>query len=255
MFIKDGHIQNFVSRSTYDRDPHETYTITFADQDSWNQYVQLPHCFSDGKTADKVFVATDKKKRKVSMDIPERFINDILSTPKRRITVCTTQMLFSVCTIVLMFSVTTAAHIIINQVSPLALDSEAFTSIGLIGLTGDLTVAQIVKINLSAMVSCLALGGVCYMFSCIFNLSKYSTGASGVVAGVSMLTALLGIFGKVMNNGLKNIRYASMFALFDYENVLTGENTWWILMIAALAVAVLTYGIGTVWFSKKDLPL
>ncbi len=178
----------------------------------------------------------------------------VLSTPQRRITVATTQMIYSILTIVAMFVVSMLAHIAINAAIPLDL-AAAGETVGIAGLNGNLGAGTIVKLNMSACACCLALGGVCYMFSAIFNLSKHSIGASGVVVGVSILGSLLAIFGSMMNNALKNIKYVSLFSFFNYESILKGTGAWIVLMVVALCVAAVAYAIGATRFCKKDLPL
>ncbi len=178
----------------------------------------------------------------------------VLSTPQRRITAATTQMTYSILTIVMMFVVSMLAHIAINVAIPLDLGA-AGEAVGIKGLVGKLGASTIVKLNISACACCLALGGVCYMFSAIFNLSKHSFGASGVVVGVSILGSLLAIFGAMMGNALKNIKYLSLFSFFHYESILKGTGTWIVLTVIALCVAAAAYAIGATRFCKKDLPL
>lgn len=178
----------------------------------------------------------------------------VLSTPKRRITVCVTQMIFQVGTIVIMFAVTTLMHLIVNAVAPLDLASAS--AILKIEATGTLSAGQIVLMNLSSCVACLALSGLCYMFSGIFNLSKYSTGASGIVCGISILGSLFGMFGSMLNvDALAFFKYLSVYSFFDLNSILTGGVAWVILMVVALVIAVAAYAAGTWRFCKKDLPL
>ena len=178
----------------------------------------------------------------------------VLSTPKKRSTIALTQMLFSVGTIVAMFAIFTLAHIGVNAHSPLNL-MIAGAGAGLTGLTGELTAAMIFKINLSALLVCLAMSGVCYMFSAIFNLSKYSIGLGGTFVGVSVLANMMAMFGSLGIEALENFKYLSICTLYDYKSILLGTDVWVTKGIAALIVAVVTYTIGSIWFCKKDLPL
>lgn len=178
----------------------------------------------------------------------------VLSTPKRRSTVAMTQLLFSVGTVVVMFLVTTVAHILVNTSSPLPLDMVG-ANVGIMGLTGELTAEIIMKVNISALLVCLAMAGVCYMFSGIFNQSKYSLGFSGTFVGVSVLANLMAMFGSLGVDALENFKYFSICTLYDYKSILTGGDDWIVKSIVALAVAVVTYVIGSISFCKKDLPL
>ncbi|MDE6598009.1 MAG: hypothetical protein K2K60_05170 [Clostridia bacterium] len=178
----------------------------------------------------------------------------VLSTPKRRITVCSTQMIYQVSTIIIMFAVTTIMHLIVNAVAPLDLAAAAATL--KISVSGTLSAGKIIIMNLSSCCACLALSGLCYMFSGIFNLSKYSTGASGVVCGVAILGSLFGMFGSMLNvDALAFFKYVSVYSFFDISSILTGGKAWIILMAVALVISIVSYTVGTLRFCKKDLPL
>ncbi|MDE7395254.1 MAG: hypothetical protein K2M95_03945 [Clostridiales bacterium] len=178
----------------------------------------------------------------------------VLSTPKRRITVCLTQIIYQVGTVVIMFAVTTVAHLIVNAAMPLDLASAA--AVLKINVIGTLSAKQIVLMNLTSCASCLALSGLCYMFSGIFNLSKFSSGCSGIVCGVSILGSLFGMFGSMLNvDALALFKYVSVYSFFDVEGILTGTSTWIVLFIVALCISVIAYVVGTLRFCKKDLPL
>lgn len=178
----------------------------------------------------------------------------VLSTPTRRSKVAITQMMFSILTIVLMFTITTVVHIAVNTNSPLSLEL-AGSGAGITGLTGDLTSEMIVKVNLSAMLVCLAMSGICYMFSAIFNQSKYSLGFSGTFVGVSVLANMMAMFGSLGVDALENFKYVSICTLYDYKSILMGGDDWIVKGIVALAIALVSYIVGSVWFCKKDLPL
>ncbi|MBQ7370519.1 MAG: hypothetical protein IJW67_01315, partial [Blautia sp.] len=102
---------------------------------------------------------------------------------------------------------------------------------------------------------CLAMSGVCYMFSGIFNLSKYSIGFGGTFVGISVLANMMAMFGSLGVEALENFKYLSICTLYDYKSILLGTDDWITKGIAALIVAVVSYTIGTVTFCKKDLPL
>lgn len=178
----------------------------------------------------------------------------VLSAPVHRAKIAFTQMLFSVGTVVLMFVITTVAHSLVNTASPLSL-AVAGAGSGIYGLEGDLTFEMIFKINISAMFVCLAMSGICYMFSAIFNQSKYAIGCNGAFVGVSILANMMAMFGSLGVDALANFKYISICTLYDYQSILTGGDDWIIKSVVALAIAAVSYIIGSVWFCKKDLPL
>ena len=146
------------------------------------------------------------------------------------------------------------ADIAVNANSPLSL-ALAGSGAGITGLEGDLTAEMIMKVNLSAMLVCLAMAGVCYMFSGIFNQSKYSLGISGTFVGVSVLANMMAMFGSLGVKALENFKYFSICTLYDYKSILMGGDDWIVKSIVALVIAVVSYAVGSVWFCKKDLPL
>lgn len=174
----------------------------------------------------------------------------VLSTPIKRSTVVITQIIFMVSSLILMFTIQTAAHIAVNQISTLSLNSLSYNQ-----LSGELTTAMIIKVNLSALLVCIAMAGVCFMFSGIFNTTKFTIGLSGIFVGESILANMLAMFGSLGVKGLDNFKYATICSFYDYQSVLTSDNDWIIKMIFPLAIAIITFLIGGIVFRKKDLPL
>ena len=152
-----------------------------------------------------------------------------------------------------MFVITTVLHGIINTASPLTLGQAGIEIPELMG--AELTFDMILKVNLSAMLVCLAMGGVCFMFSGVFNQSKYSIAFSGTFVGVSILANMMAMFGSLGVEALENFKYASICTLYDYNSVIADTDTWIIKGAVALGIAVVSYAIGSIRFCKKDLPL
>ena len=102
---------------------------------------------------------------------------------------------------------------------------------------------------------CIAVAGVCFLFSGIFNTSKYSIGCSGVFVGESILANMLAMFGSLGVDGLDNFKYITICSFYDYESVLLGNDDWMVKLIFPIAIAIVTFAAGGIWFKKKDLPL
>jgi len=174
----------------------------------------------------------------------------VLSTPTRRSTVVFTQMIYLTGSLVVMFAVQTIGHLITNTVTPVAL-----AKLGYPQLAGNLTNTMILQVNISALMVCIAMAGVCFLFSGIFSASKYSIGFSGVFIGVMILANMLAMFGSLGVGGLDNFKYLTICSFYDAKSVLYGLNEWIFKMIFPIGIAVVSFGIGSVWFCKKDLPL
>lgn len=176
----------------------------------------------------------------------------VLSTPTGRGKVVSTQMVFSVVSTCLMFIVNTIVHIAVNAPNPLAI---AVATGGEVMVEGNLTAEMIILTNLSACAASLAVSGLCFMFSGIFNRTKHSIGFSGVLVGVCVLAGMMGMFGSLGVDSLENFKYATLFTLYDYRSVLMGVDDWVIKTVVAVVIGMVGYVIGGVGFCKKDLPL
>jgi ABC-2 type transport system permease protein len=174
----------------------------------------------------------------------------VLSTPTRRFTVVFTQMVYLISSLVVMFAVQTVGHLIANNVTPISL-----AKLGYVQLAGNLTDTMILQVNISALMVCIAMAGICFLFSGIFNASKYSIGFSGTFIGVTVLANMLTMFGKLGVSGLGNFKYLTICSFYDYESVLSGVNDWIFKMIFPIGIVIVAYIIGSTWFCKKDLPL
>lgn len=174
----------------------------------------------------------------------------VLSTPIKRSVITFTQVVYMIASLVLMFGIQTLAHIIVNAVTPVS-----FATLGYVQIGGDLKSTMILQINLSALIVCIALSGVCFMFSGIFNTTKHSVGLSGVFIGESILANMLAMFGSLGVGGLDNFKYITVCSFYDYESVLLGNDDWITKIVFPVIIAIVTFIMGSIWFKKKDLPL
>ncbi|MBR1752340.1 MAG: hypothetical protein IJ740_15975 [Ruminococcus sp.] len=174
----------------------------------------------------------------------------ILSTPTKRSSVTFTQMFYLIASLVAMFGILTAAHLATNAAKPIALSELGFTM-----LQGDLTNKMIIQVNLSALMVNIALAAVCFMFSGVFNSTKYSIGLSGTFIGVSILANMLAMFGNLGVDGLDKFKYLTVCTFYDYQSVLFANNDWITKMIFPALIALAAFTVGSMTFRKKDLPL
>ncbi len=112
-----------------------------------------------------------------------------------------------------------------------------------------------------------AMAGICYLASCVFNLSKYALALGGGLNIWFFICSLLGMFGSenMVNTGmgveeLGLFNRLSLVGLFDIDALGTVgsgavDDSFVPKLIALAAVAVVCYGAGAVRFQKKDLPL
>ena len=96
----------------------------------------------------------------------------------------------------------------------------------------------------------VAVSGICFFASCISNDTKlYFTIGAGVPVLFYLLQALAN-----MGDKLENLKYFTLFTLFNTSDIIAGEGIIMPIVIF-LFVAIVFYGFGIYIFSKRDLPL
>ncbi len=165
----------------------------------------------------------------------------VLSSPIKRRSVAMTQILFLVSSIFVTFLITFLTHLLIGA----AVGSKS------------LSYAEIFNLNVSSFVTVLAMGGLCFMFSGIFNRSKYSIGAGGMMSVFFILMSMMAMFGGLAPamKALSNFKYFTIITLCDKSSILAGSNTWIVESVVLVLIAAVSYTVGSLWFNKKNLPL
>lgn len=161
----------------------------------------------------------------------------ILSTPIKRKTVALTQAIFFAVSLAIMFASTAATHIITAY-----------------AVNGSCEVAIVLELNLGLYVVSLAFSGICFLASAFFNLSKWAVSIGGLFVGGFLLMQLMGTFSKG-DDIMAVMKKFTIVSLNDTTSILAGTSDF-IWKFAVLAgIGVITYFIGMVVFSKKDMPL
>ncbi len=170
----------------------------------------------------------------------------VLSTSTKRSTVVFTQAVFLLGSLFAMFALTTATGCVC-----LTFVEEDVA----------LTYKNLILLNLGAFLVLFALSGLCFFTSCAFDRSKRSMAVGGGLSIFALVAAMLGLFGSpvipsvVRLDSLNNFNYATIISLFDVISIIDGTDAF-ILKFAILAAAGITgYILGSVLFTKKDLPL
>ena len=174
----------------------------------------------------------------------------VLSTPTKRSAVAITQMVFMLIVPLLIIAIVCA-----TRIGTTYLFYDEVNVPGILALFGGMYI--LVE----------AVCGLCYMGSCIFSQSRKSMAFGGGLAVWFFLASMIGLFGSenMVNTGM-GVEELSVFnkltlvGLYDVDALSTvGTGSvdtafvWKLLIL--LAVAIVTYAIGAVRFSKKDLPL
>ncbi len=170
----------------------------------------------------------------------------VLSTSTKRKTVVFTQAIYLIGSLLSMFILTTITGCICLAIVP--------EEVGL-------TYGNLILLNVGAFLVLFALSGLCFLTSCFFDRSKRSMAIGGGLSIFALVAAMLGLFGSpaipsvVRLNALNNFNYTTIISLFDVISIIEGTNTFiWKFIILAF-LGVLGYVLGSIKFTKKDLPL
>ncbi|MDR1355678.1 MAG: ABC-2 transporter permease [Propionibacteriaceae bacterium] len=114
----------------------------------------------------------------------------------------------------------------------------------------DFNVKDYLMLNLGIFLLMFAIGGISFLFSCVFNLSKNSLALG---AGIPIAFFIFQIMSQV-GTSLEGFKYLSLNTLFD-PNSITGGGTFWPQFAVLAALGVTLYAVGIKVFKEKDLPL
>ena len=158
-----------------------------------------------------------------------------LSTPITRTKVVCTQALYLIMALVLMFGILTATG--------LATITSAHSSY-------DLDVIAYLNLNLGIFLLMFALSSISFLFSCVFNLTKFSLALG---AGIPMAFLIIQIMSGA-NEDFESLRYLSLNTMYDPSAIISG-GTFVPQFIILGVLGVVLYLLGITAFKRKDLPL
>ena len=115
---------------------------------------------------------------------------------------------------------------------------------------GMLDIGNFILMNVVIFFLHIAISGICFFASCISNDTKCSF---TIGAGIPIVFFLIQMFAN-MGGKLANLKYLTIFTLFDANDIIAGKSVVFPLCIL-LVVGIALYGIGIYIFSKRDLPL
>jgi ABC-2 type transport system permease protein len=107
-----------------------------------------------------------------------------------------------------------------------------------------------ISMNLGIALLLFAIGGISFLFSCVFNLTKNSLALG---AGIPITFLILQIMSGASAE-LENLKYLSLNSLYDPSAIASGE-TFIPQFIAMAVLGLVLYLIGIKVFKEKDLPL
>lgn len=157
----------------------------------------------------------------------------LVAAPVKRRTVALTQMAVLLCGVFLLISYTTALEAALSQML----------------FPGELPLMELLRLNAGLLVLHIAIGGICFFASCLFSEVKYS---ALLGAGLPSLMYLFQMAANV-GEGARDLRYATLFTLFDPNGLAAAAQGALGKLAALLLISLLLYPAGIAVFSRKDL--
>lgn len=159
----------------------------------------------------------------------------LLATPNKRIKIITTQAFFIIVSLLIMVVYITVLVIVCSNLmfeEGIQIEKFIIVNIGLFGLL-------------------LFLGGMCFLFACIFNEARL---AIGMGAGFSVLFILLQMLSQISDK-IEYLKYATPLTLFQAKELIAMNDTALVSVLFLYFSGFLMFILGIIIFKKKDLPL
>ena len=170
----------------------------------------------------------------------------VLSTSTKRKTVVFTQAMYLIGSLLSMFVLTAIT---------------SFICLAFVKSDVTLTCGKLALLNFGAFLVLFALSGLCFFTSCWFDRSKRSMAIGGGLSIFSLVAAMLGLFGSpvipsvVRMDSLNYFNKVTVISFFDVISIMDGTNVFLWKFAILFALGILGYIVGSIRFTKKDLPL
>lgn len=159
----------------------------------------------------------------------------LLTTPNSRIQIILTQAIYMVIsTFILLFF----------EVLILIAIAEAM-------FAGQLEIGKFVSLNIVTFLVLIVVGGISFLFSCIFNDTKNSI-AFG--AGVPVIFFVLKMISEISEK-VEFLKYFSIYSLVDLDKIMSDGTYTMIVCIILVVVAALLYGSAIYIFNRRSLAI
>lgn len=157
----------------------------------------------------------------------------LVAAPVKRRTIATTQMLVLIGGISLLMVYTTVLEMAAAQML----------------FPGELVLSEVLRLNAGLLLLHILIGGICFCASCIFSESKYSALFGAGIPTLMYLFKMIANVGK----GAENVKYLSVFTLFDPNGLVANDSHALLQMMVLLVGALILYPVGIAVFCRKDL--
>ena len=159
----------------------------------------------------------------------------ILAVPEKRRKIVITQAVFLVCCLFIMVAYITGLILFVSHLM----------------FPKELNTAEFLRVNVGLLGVLVFIGGACFLFSCLFNETRLSTGIGTGIVVYSILAQMLARVG----DKFEALKYATPLTLYDVEGLIAMERNAWICCAVLYACGLLFLAVGCTAFSKRNLPI
>lgn len=159
----------------------------------------------------------------------------LLTTPNTRVQIIFTQAMYLI--------VSTIVLIIIQALVLIILAENMFP--------GLLEISKLLSLTLLTYLVLIVVGGISFLFSCIFEDTKY---AIGFGAGIPIVLFLIKMISEISDK-LSFLKYFTAYSLVVPEKILIDGTYTTVVCLSLVAAAVLLYGSAIYIFNKRSLAL
>lgn len=114
---------------------------------------------------------------------------------------------------------------------------------------GELDIGKFLIVNVGLLLLHLAISGICFLASSICNETKNSL---IIGAGIPVVFFLIQMLSN-MGDTAENLKYLTIFTLFDPQGIVKGDTTSYILAGSLGVIAITLYFISFNIFKRRDL--
>lgn len=159
----------------------------------------------------------------------------LLSSGVKRTTVWTTEMLVIVSNMFVLILFCTGLGIICSQIM----------------FPDKLDIFVYISINIGVYILHLALLGICFMCSSIFNEYRLATLFG---AGFPIIFILIQMLSN-MEGSMEWLKYMTILTLFDSNKLISGDNEAYLMLGGLAIIAIVCSIIGVAVFKRKNMSL
>ncbi len=157
----------------------------------------------------------------------------LLSTPNARKKIAVTQAIYMSLSIIGLMSVVTLINLVLSEVM----------------FPGHMNLYSYFLLNLNLISLLSLLGGISFLFSCIFNETRFATAfGAGIPIGFFVINMLVGV-----SEELSFLKYFTVYTLFDSNDALLQSSIVYVNSFILLISTISLYVIGIKIFNRKDL--